>query len=307
MKYPLNELSSGEFENVVSSICEEILGTGTFIFSEGKDGGRDAKFTGRANYFPSKALPWEGKFIIQAKHTRKNGASCSDSDFSTILKNEVSSIKKLQEDDKLDYYLLFTNRKLSGLQAPKIEDLISTTLNVENDVIGDERLQKWLQDYPSIVKKNNLSRLLLPLEFYEDDLKVLITKFAQIDFDDNEIQEIIRNNDRISINEKNDLNKLSQTYFNELFKKSMNDFSKIETFIKDPKNKEMKNFYNNTVDDIQSKIIVKRDEFNTFEEIIDHLYDFIFLNHSDELKNDRRLIRTFLHYMYFHCDIGVME
>ena len=73
MKYPLNELSSGEFENVVSSICEEILGTGTFIFSEGKDGGRDAKFTGRANYFPSKALPWEGKFIIQAKHTRKNG------------------------------------------------------------------------------------------------------------------------------------------------------------------------------------------------------------------------------------------
>ncbi len=307
MKYPLNELSSGEFENVVSSICEEILGTGTFIFSEGKDGGRDAKFTGRANYFPSKALPWEGKFIIQAKHTRKNGASCSDSDFSTILKNEVSSIKKLQEDDKLDYYLLFTNRKLSGLQAPKIEDLISTTLNVENVVIGDERLQKWLQDYPPIVKKNNLSRLLLPLEFYEDDLKVLITKFAQIDFDDNEIQEIIRNNDRISINEKNDLNKLSQTYFNELFKKSMNDFSKIETFIKDPKNKEMKNFYNNTVDDIQSKIIVKRDEFNTFEEIIDHLYDFIFLNHSDELKNDRRLIRTFLHYMYFHCDIGVME
>lgn len=307
MKYPLNELSSGEFENVVSSICEEILGTGTFIFSEGKDGGRDAKFTGRANYFPSKALPWEGKFIIQAKHTRKNGASCSDSDFSTILKNEVSSIKKLQEDDKLDYYLLFTNRKLSGLQAPKIENLISTTLNVENDVIGDERLQKWLQDYPSIVKKNNLSRLLLPLEFYEDDLKVLITKFAQIDFDDNEIQEIIRNNDRISINEKNDLNKLSQIYFNELFKKSMNDFSKIETFIKDPKNKEMKNFYNNTVDDIQSKIIVKRDEFNTFEEIIDHLYDFIFLNHSDELKNDRRLIRTFLHYMYFHCDIGVME
>lgn len=307
MKYPLNELSSGEFENVVASICEEILGAGTIVFSEGKDGGRDAKFTGRANSFPSEAAPWDGKIIIQAKHTVKVGASCSDSDFSTTLKKEVSSIKDLKDDEKLDYYFIFTNRKLSGLQDPKIEDFITDELDVENVVIGEERIQKWLHDYPSIVKKNNLSRLLLPLEFYEEDLKTLITRFSTIDFDGEELQEITRNNDRIPISEKNDLNKLSQDYFNGIFKKSMNDFSKIETFIKNPKNKEIQNFYDNTIDDIQSKILVKRNEFSTFEEIIEYLYDFVFQKHSDELKNDRRLIRTFLHYMYFHCDIGVME
>ena len=307
MKYPLNELSSGEFENVVASICEEILGTGTIVFSEGKDGGRDAKFTGRANSFPSEAAPWDGKIIIQAKHTVKVGASCSDSDFSTTLKKEVSSIKDLKDDEKLDYYFIFTNRKLSGLQDPKIEDFITDELDVENVVIGEERIQKWLHDYPSIVKKNNLSRLLLPLEFYEEDLKTLITRFSTIDFDGEELQEITRNNDRILISEKNDLNKLSQDYFNGIFKKSMNDFSKIETFIKNPKNKEIQNFYDNTIDDIQSKILVKRNEFSTFQEIIEHLYDFVFQKHSDELKNDRRLIRTFLHYMYSHCDIGVME
>ncbi|MCF6340104.1 MAG: restriction endonuclease [Sulfurimonas sp.] len=307
MKYPLNELSSGEFENVVASICEEILGTGIIVFSEGKDGGRDAKFTGRANSFPSEASPWDGKIIIQAKHTVKIGASCSDSDFSTTLKKEVLSIKDLKDDEKLDYYFIFTNRKLSGLQDPKIEDFITDELDVENVVIGEERIQKWLHDYPSIVKKNNLSRLLLPLEFYEEDLKILITRFSEIDFDGEELQEITRNNDRIPISEKNDLNKLSQDYFNSIFKKSMNDFSKIETFIKNPKNREIQNFYDNTIDDIQSKILVKRSEFSTFEEIIEYLYDFVFQNHSDELKNDRRLIRTFLHYMYFHCDIGVME
>ena len=307
MKYPLNELSSGEFENVVASICEEILGAGTIVFSEGKDGGRDAKFTGRANSFPSKAAPWDGKMIIQAKHTVKVGASCSDSDFSTTLKKEVSSIKDLKDDEKLDYYFIFTNRKLSGLQDPKIEDFITDELDVENVVIGEERIQKWLHDYPSIVNKNNLSRLLLPLEFYEEDLKTLITRFSTIDFDGEELQEITRNNDRIPISEKNDLNKLSQDYFNGIFKKSMNDFSKIETFIKNPKNKEIQNFYDNTIDDIQSKILVKRNEFSTFEEIIEYLYDFVFQKHSDELKNDRRLIRTFLHYMYSHCDIGVME
>ena len=157
MKYPLNELSSVEFENVVASICEEILGTGTMVFSEGKDGGRDAKFTGKANCFPSKASPWNGRIIIQAKHTVKMGASCSESDFSTTLKKEVSSIKALKDTEKLDYYLIFTNRKLSGVQDPKIEDFITDELDVENVVIGEERIQKWLQDYPSIVKKNNLS------------------------------------------------------------------------------------------------------------------------------------------------------
>lgn len=307
MKYPLNELSSKEFENVVASICEEILGAATIIFSEGKDGGKDAKFTGKANSFPSKASPWEGKIIIQAKHTTKIEASCSDSAFSAILKKEIPSIKALKDNDELDYYLLFTNRKLSGGQDHKIEDFIEKNSDVENVVIGEEKIQKWLQDYPSIVKNNNLSKLLLPLEFYEDDLKTLITRFATINFDSEELQEIKRNNDRIPISEKNDLNKLSQAYFDNIFKKSMNDFSKIETFIKSPKNTEIQNFYDNTIDDIQSKIIVKRSEFNTFEKIIEHLYDFVFNSHSDELKNDRRLIRTFLHYMYFHCDIGVME
>ena len=98
MKYPLNELSDDEFEALVASICEEILGTGTIIFSTGKDGGRDAKFTGTSNSFPSITAPWSGKFIIQAKHTVKIDASCSDSEFNAKLKLEVDRIKKLIEE-----------------------------------------------------------------------------------------------------------------------------------------------------------------------------------------------------------------
>ena len=307
MNYPLTELRDTEFEDIVASICEEILGTGTIIFSTGKDGGRDAKFTGTANEFPSKASPWNGKFIIQAKHTVKVGSSCSDSDFNTTLKKEVKSIKALKKDKKLDYYLLFTNRKLSGLQDPKIEDFISESLDVDNVVLGEERIQKWLRDYPSIVQKHNLKRLLLPLDFYEEDMKEMITLFSKIEFDGDKLQEIKRRNDRIPITEKNELNKLGQEYFNNSFKKSMNDFKAIEAFFKDPRNKKMQVYYDNTVEDIQSKILVKRTDFNAFEEIIEYLYDFVFENHKEELRNDRGLIRTFLHYMYFHCDIGVME
>lgn len=141
MKYPLYNLNDEEFEKLSALICERILGTGTIVFSLGKDGGRDAKFTGRANRFPSEAKPWDGKFIIQAKHTTDPIASCSDSKFQAIIKNELPKLKNLKNQSKIDYYLLFTNRKLSGLQDAKIEDIIDDKTNIHNYVFGDERIQ----------------------------------------------------------------------------------------------------------------------------------------------------------------------
>jgi hypothetical protein len=307
MSYPLHELTWQEFEEVVTSICEEILGTGTIIFSDGKDGGRDAKFTGTANNFPSNINSWSGKFIIQAKHTNKVEASCSDSEFKTTLNKEVSSIKYLSKDKKLDHYLIFTNRKLGGMQDPKIEDFIDENLNINNQVLGIERINKWLKDYPLIAKRHNLSRFLLPLQFYEEDLKEIVLTFCEIDFECEKIKLIERKNDRILVEKKNELNSMSQAYFNDSFQRSMKEFSYIEDFFKDPKNRKLNKKYNNTIDDIQSKILVKRDEFKTFEEILEFLYDYIFSLHIDTLKDDRRLIRVFLHYMYFHCDIGVTK
>jgi len=303
MNYPLHELDWQEFEEVVISICEEILGIMTIVYSDGKDGGRDGKFTGTANNFNS----WSGKFIIQAKHTKDVGASCSDSKFTSLLTKEVLSIKKLIEDKKLDHYLIFTNRKLGGMQDPKIEDFIDEELNINNQVLGIERINKWLRDYPHIAKRHNLSRLLLPLQFYEEDLKDIVLAFCEINFDNDDIKKIQRKNSRIPIEEKNDLNSMSQIYFNNVFKKSMKEFSLIEVFFKDPKNRKLKKKYDNTIDDIQEKIFVKRDDFNTFDEILVYLSDYIFNSHIQTLRDDRRFIRVFLHYMYFHCDIGVTE
>ena len=122
MKYPLENLTDTEFEILVALICSEILGTGTIVFSDGKDGGRDAEFKG--------TKPWIGKIIIQAKHTHRNNASCSESDFQSILKTSViPAIKKLKKKNEIDFYLLFTNRKLSGVQHPKIEDIFDTETN----------------------------------------------------------------------------------------------------------------------------------------------------------------------------------
>ena len=111
----------------------------------------------------------------------------------------------------------------------------------------------------------------------------------------------------IPLEEKNKLNEMSEEYFNDVFKESVNDFASIRTFLQDPKNKQYLTMYQNTVYDIQEEITINRDDYYAFDELLNHLYKLILDTENIALKNNRRLIRVFLHYMYFHCDIGIKE
>jgi hypothetical protein len=307
--FPLYDLNNQEFEKLVALICERILGTGIINFSTGPDGGRDGKFTGKAQNFPSKTSPWEGKFIIQAKHTEKPNAKCSDYDFKKILKEEVNQrLKKLIENNELDYYLLFTNRRLSGTTDAKITDFIESKLHIENCLIGDEKIQLWLKQYPEIAKVLDLNKLFIPFEFYEKDLKEVIVKFSEQK--DNIGKTIKRKQDQLKYIDKtvkNELNNLSKEYFEFIKRNSLAYFHKIETFLKDPINKKYKTFYDNTVLDLNETVIVRRDEYHKFDEVLKEIYDYVMTHNFRELKEKRKLVRVFLHYMYWNCDIGIED
>src|SRR5690349_12565458 len=118
MDYRLELLNSSVFENLVNTICQKLLGMGVISFAPGKDGGRDGKFNGVAQKYPSEADRWNGKFIIQSKHTLNPIASCSQKDFETeIIDQEIPKLIKLKSNDEIDHYLLFTNRKYSGVKG----------------------------------------------------------------------------------------------------------------------------------------------------------------------------------------------
>lgn len=141
-RFQLQYINPDEFENLVILICRKILGEGVIPFSKGKDGGRDGRFHGKANSFPSQSEPWNGKIVIEAKHTTKDNASCSDSDFQQLLKKDIlPKIERLKEQNLIDFYLLFTNRKLTGKQDEKIETLIDMETGIPNLVIADEKIQ----------------------------------------------------------------------------------------------------------------------------------------------------------------------
>ena len=303
--YRLYELSSSEFEDLVIHICHRILGMGTLNFSEGPDGGRDGKFEGVANSFPSNASPWNGKFIVQAKRNANSVASCSSADFKTkIIDKEIPKLKKLKQNNELDNYILFTSRKLSAEAHVTHVNYVKKEIGIDNvEILGQEKICLYLTEHSDLVKICNLDRYRNPLRINADDVKQVITAFYQKRQEIDVKDEARFSFKHVKLDEKNELNKLSEQYFKYIQENSQSYFEQITKFLKNPINKEFTEYYYNICDEIKSKITVRRDEFAQFEEIFEYLYDFI-LQGCPELEKIRRFVNVFLHYMYCNCDIG---
>lgn len=304
MRYPLYNMNCDDFENMIVLICNHILGTSTMPFAKGKDGGKDGKFEGTANCIPSETKPWTGKIIIQAKHTIKIDASCSDSDFNSILDKEViPSVKKLAAINEINYYLLFTNRKLTGLQDSKIGSLIEAETGIPALIFAEEKIQQLLQMYPDVVSSAKLNQLLLPFDFDESDLRDVI-----IALNENIKQGIpVSDSNQFAypgLEKKNELNQLGKAYFDGVLKASIDDFAKIRAFLLDPINTDVAEQYEDAANELNAKITLYRDQFYEFEKILENCYDNVVGKNFETLKTKKRLVRVLLHYMYSNCDIG---
>jgi len=304
--YPIYELSEDEFEQLVNMICQKILGMGVISFSKGKDGGKDGRFEGTAQKYPSENSPWVGKFIIQSKHTNNPIASISDPDFSTTIKKETQRIKILKSNEGLDNYLIFTNRKHTGIIGDNLIKNMVKQIELKNvEIIGIESLISYLRQNQEIVELFDLENLKDPLRIHPDDVKEVILAFNKNKKyeDANPPKEIFKH---IDIETKNEINKLNEEYFKFMKNNSQTYFNQISDFLADPKNKDFLEIYKNIVNELQAKIITNRDEFGEFNKILEYYYDYILVR-CPELKKIKRIIRVFLHFMYWGCDIGKKE
>ncbi|RPH34074.1 MAG: hypothetical protein EHM93_02630 [Bacteroidales bacterium] len=312
-QFPYENLTDEEFEALVIRIGKEILGIGCKTFSIGKDGAKDSWFTGTANYFPSNAAPWTGTFNLQAKHTKVHNASCSDNDFSvnqtSVLVKEINRLNEVRKNTPFDNYIIFTNRKLSGGAHPTIVKMLQDGIGIQNaEIIGREQIDTYLTDYPYIAYQFGLYKFNAPLRFYEKELRDVIIVFSeQSHAISTEAKSYITSFTVIDKVKKNELNNLSQEYFEFLKSHSLQYFEEIEKFLRDPKNEAFTRMYSNTVSDLQESITVERNRFNEFEHIIKHLVDYTVGNNEEKLKDLRKIVRVFIHFMYFNCDIGKTE
>lgn len=316
MKYAYEDLGDEQFEQLTVFLCQRLLGISVQGFAKGPDGGRDAKFVGTAELHPSKAAPWRGTTIIQAKHTNGYNRNFSESDFysttrkKTVLGEEIPRIRKLRSNGQLDHYMLFSNRRLAGNAESEIKIYISNSCDLPQQSIylcGVEQLEIWLKTFTGTAKLADLDPVDSPLIVSPDDLAEVVQALAR---QKNDLAGVIDDppTQRVSYDRKNELNRMTLEYAKAQRKRYLKETALIRTFLAAPENLELLRMYESVVDEFQLKIIAKRKDYQTFDEVMEYLIDLLF-NRDPILRqhSHKRLTRIILFYMYWNCDIGEVD
>ncbi len=313
MKFAYEDLSESQFEDLVIFICQKLLGVTVQGFSQGPDGGRDAKFIGTAECCPSKNKPWTGTTIIQAKHTNGYNKNFAESDFfsvsskSTIIEKEIPRIVKLRENKQLDNYMLFSNRRLSAITENEIQAHLSDKCDIPIESVklyGVEQIEIYMKTFPDIAENLDIDPIDSPLIVSPDELSEVIQAFSKnID----KLSETLDDppTPRIPYSTKNEINNMSEEYAKSFRDKYLKETIQIGEFLAAPENREFLKMYESVIDEFELKIISKRKDYQTFDEVIEHLSKLLVTRDPIlRQRKHKRLTKAFIFYMYWHCDIG---
>lgn len=313
MAYPWEDLDDAQFERVVVEMARDLFGAGVQSFTTGKDGGRDARFHGVAERFPSSQEPWSGLTIFQAKHTNGINAHFHDRAFSgtdneSVLAQEMPRIKRLVNEDGASNYFLVANRRLGSITNEKLINWIASETGLERHSIflaGVEYLDEMTHYLPNFMGRARIHPLVGPLLVSSHDLAEVILAIAE-EFEvmpDDLPAPVV---DRVSYDEKNNINGMSAEFAKKLLDLYLQYTRSIENFLASPANAESLELYESVVEEFQLKIIAKHDFSQPFDNLFNYLVDLLF-SRDGVLSAKKRLTRAVVFYMYWHCDIGRSE
>jgi len=308
MRFPYHDSHDGAFEKLVLEICHGLLGT-VHGFSSGKDGGRDARFAGTANQYPSQAKPYEGKFVIQAKHTEDPCAKTGDASFSSptnktsVIEEELPRIKALVAGRELDHYLLFTNRRNGAIADAAIRKRVIDEAGVQSvGIFGIEDLDRFLARDPKLLDLAGMSELRSPLRVTPDDLAVVITSLASRT-ELFKVQGPIR---RTDFKQKNLVNNLSPSFAKIITRDYLPYTHAVDDFLGHPDNTELAERYDSAALEFNEMLIAYRDPKQPFDQQLVTLQKLLFDRDSD-LARSKKLTKLVLYTMYWNCDLGETE
>lgn len=311
--YKYEDMHSKQFEHLVVLISRKLFGIGVQSFTEGPDGGRDAKFHGTAEIFPSTNSPWQGKTIIQAKHSAGYGTSFSDSTFfnpeseSCLINKELGRIQSLVASKDLDNYILFSNRKLTGNAGTKITSYIHEYTKIPEPhihLVGINDIDSYLANFSDIHDQLNFKISDSPLTIDPSDLAELIEHLGETlpSITNAIIDSPVK---RTTYAEKNVINNMTPIFAKYLRKQFIAETDTIQNYLTHPSNKYYCDLYLQVIDDFQRKVIAQRDKFDNFDNVYNYLVDMI-IERSPFIsqRENRKLMKAMLFFMYFNCDLG---
>lgn len=309
MKISYHNLSDLQFEELVIEFCVELLGQTVQGFDVGTDGGRDARFVGTAKLIDG----WVGIVVIQAKHTSGLNKSYGESDFSgdgkgSILEKEIPRIKALVASGELDFYMLFSNRRMMGVTDEAIRKRIAHETGLDKDRIrlyGESELDRLTKRYPDAVNRADLNPARAPADIDPQDLAEVITRLAVYK---DELDDLMEGSEpppsqRVSPAEKNSRKGLREEYFKKQIRPRMVDFPAIRHFLSHPENQPYVNLYETTADELEAKLDAWDDVAVPYERLLEQIIERLFARDFD-LRKHKSLTRSVVCYMYCNCDIA---
>jgi len=303
-QFPLHLMLWADFEELVRDIGFKLLGASLSPFKDGADGGRDARFEGTPNAWPSEAVPEQGQYVLQCKHTKKADACCSHDDFKKLMRREAPKVKALAEAKELTHYMVFTNRTKPADEDVSFRGKFNKIAGVTNAwLLGRENVGLFLRAYPEIWDQYE-EEVRNPGRFNRDDLIEIIRDFNRFMKNGNgqPRTETLRH---LGLEEKNRINGISEAYFADMRRHTMPQFDHIQTFLENPRNGKDLDLYQDTADDLRANLrtMLANGAVSSLESGMDQIRDQ-FIAADPRFKGKRRWVRTFIDYMYSTCEIG---
>ena len=302
-QFHLHLLLWQDFVGVVRGLGSRLLGSSLSPFKSGADGGRDARFEGTPNDWPSKQAQEHGQYVIQCKHTSRAGACCSEEDFKKLLRKEVPKVKTLVAGEEMSHYMVFTNRTKPADADQAFRDRFAKIKGLAKAwLLGNENLHVLLREHSDIWNRYE-EEIRSPVRFNRADLIELIHDFAA--FVQRGTTKRSSAITHLKLEDKNRVNRISDAYFSDLQRHSMPHFDQMRTFLENPRNVDDLNLYRDTADDLRGQLrtLLTQKTVASLEEGFDYVRDQ-FIASDNTFKGKRRWIRVFVDYMYSTCDVG---
>jgi hypothetical protein len=309
----LHDIGGHAFEQLVGRLCAHLLGAGTRVFSSGPDGGIDASFEGTAEAWPSTAAPWEGRWIVQAKHNENPAADVSDSSFCSDAATSIISqeIEKLTVNDgpRCDHYLLFTNRRGTPRALAAIEERLKSALGIENArVVTAADVASLLSKYPSALEQPLADAFAMPISLEVDTvaaaLEVLIEELGERPTTRARASKL----KRTKLAAKNVLNGVGLELDAAFSLALHEDLEVVEGFLGAPDRHAdgLREHYYAFCDSARDHLVLARTQGVPMAGFLVQLIDRVCKNHTLlGSRHGRRAVRAMVYYMYWICDLGI--
>lgn len=241
------------------------------------------------------------------------GVSVTATDTSTYINDKIAKNIKHKVYVKFPkHYFFITTKKKNYTTHFDTEG--NYTFDKEINILDIEDVLKSIK---KITDENVLKEILKILEanvfklkgqFIEDitpqDIAKVLEEFSTQNPDlIKNISDSIRAIQRTDFPEKNRINNLSEGYIKLIQQESLPFFEQFGNFLQQFENREFKKIYFNITSDLQKIILVKRTDFQQFDQIFETI-EATCKEQVPNLLSDRRTLQVLLHFMYFQCDIG---